>query len=84
MTGANPSAARLSGVNTGGVIIVALTICGFAAGLGGLTNIGRLGTALTAPEMSFLIDAIAVVVLGGTSLMGGRGGIPQTIVGLLI
>ena len=38
----------------------------------------------TAPEMSFLIDAIAVVVLGGTSLMGGRGGIPQTFVGLLI
>jgi ribose transport system permease protein len=84
MTGANPSAARLSGVNTGGIIILSLTICGFTAGLGGLTNIGRLGTALTAPEMSFLIDAIAVVVLGGTSLMGGRGGIPQTIVGLLI
>ena len=84
MTGANPSAARLSGVNTNKVIVITLTICGFTAALGGLTNIGRLGTALTAPETSFLIDAIAVVVLGGTSLMGGRGGIPQTLVGLLI
>lgn len=84
MTGANPSAARLSGVNTDKVIILCLTICGFTAALAGVINIGRLGTALTAPEMSFLIDAIAVVVLGGTSLMGGRGGIPQTLVGLAI
>ena len=84
MTGANPSAARLSGVKTNSIIIITMTICGFTAALAGLTNIGRLGTALTAPEQSFLIDAIAVVVLGGTSLMGGRGGIPQTLVGLLI
>jgi len=84
MTGANPSAARLSGVNTDVVIIIAMTICGFTAALAGLANTGRLGTALTNPENSFLIDAIAVVVLGGTSLMGGRGGIAQTVVGLLI
>ena len=84
MTGANPSAARLAGVNTNRVIIIAMTICGFTAALAGLTNTGRLGTALTNPENSFLIDAIAVVVLGGTSLMGGRGGIAQTVVGLLI
>lgn len=84
MTGANPSAARLAGVNTRRVIIIAMTICGFTTALAGLTNTGRLGTALTNPENSFLIDAIAVVVLGGTSLMGGRGGIAQTVVGLLI
>jgi len=84
MTGANPTAARLAGVNTRLVLIAALTICGFTSALAGMLNTGRLGTALTNPENSFLIDAIAVVVLGGTSLMGGRGGIPQTIVGLLI
>lgn len=84
MTGANPSAARLSGVNTDMVIIIAMTICGFTAALAGLVNTGRLGIALTNPENSFLIDAIAVVVLGGTSLMGGRGGIIQTMLGLLI
>jgi ribose transport system permease protein len=84
MTGANPEAARLAGVNTGFVITIALTICGFTAALAGIANTGRLGTALTNPEDSFLIDAIAVVVLGGTSLTGGRGGIPQTVVGLLI
>jgi len=84
MTGANPSAARLAGVNTNRIIIIAMTICGFTTALAGLANTGRLGTALTNPENSFLIDAIAVVVLGGTSLMGGRGGIAQTVVGLLI
>jgi ribose transport system permease protein len=84
MTGANPAAARMAGVNTHRVIIIVMTFCGFTAALGGLANTGRLGTALTIPENSFLIDAIAVVVLGGTSLMGGRGGIAQTVVGLLI
>lgn len=84
MTGANAEAARLAGVNTKVVITAALTICGFTAALAGMANTGRLGTALTNPEESFLIDAIAVVVLGGTSLNGGRGGIPQTVIGLLI
>lgn len=84
MTGANPSAARLAGVNINRIVIIAMTICGFTAALAGLANTGRLGTALTIPENGFLIDAIAVVVLGGTSLMGGRGGIAQTVVGLLI
>jgi ribose transport system permease protein len=84
MTGANPSAARLAGVNTNRVITIVLVISAFTAALGGLANTGRLGTALTIPENSFLIDTIAVVVLGGTSLTGGRGGIPQTVIGLLI
>jgi ribose transport system permease protein len=84
MTGANPSAARLAGVNTNWIIIVAMTISGFTTALAGLANTGRLGTALNNPENSFLIDAIAVVVLGGTSLLGGRGGIAQTVIGLLI
>ncbi len=84
MTGASPSAARLAGVDTARIITVAMVICGFTAGLAGLANIGRLGSALPMVINSFLIDAIAVVVLGGTALTGGRGGIPQTVIGMLI
>ena len=84
MTGANPAAARLAGINTKLMVFSVLTICGFTAGLAGLVATGRLGAAGSAPEPGYLIDAIAVVVLGGTSLTGGRGGMWQSAVGLLI
>lgn len=84
MTGANKSAARLAGVDTDMIVIAALTICGFTAGLAGLANVGRLASAQPAVINGFLIDTIGAVVLGGTSLAGGRGGIIQTVGGLLI
>ncbi len=84
MSGANPSAARLAGINTKLIVFSVLTICGFMAGVAGIAAQGRLGTALPQPQGNFLIQAIAVVVLGGTSLTGGRGGIWQTAVGLLM
>jgi ribose transport system permease protein len=83
MTGANPSAARLAGINTKLIVFAALSICGFTAGVAGIAAQGRLGTALPQPQDDFLIQAIAVVVLGGTSLTGGKGGMWQTAVGLL-
>jgi ribose transport system permease protein len=84
MSGANPSAARLAGVNTKLIVFSALAICGFTAGVAGIAAQGRLGTALPQAQSGFLIQAIAVVVLGGTSLTGGKGGMWQTAVGLLI
>ncbi len=84
MTGANPSAARLAGVNTKLIVCAVLTISGFTAGVAGIAAQGRLGTAMPQVQENFLIDAIAVAVLGGTSLMGGKGGMWQTAVGLLI
>lgn len=84
MTGANPSGARLAGINTDTILTAALAICGFTAGLAGLVNTGRLGSAQPQVIDSYLIDAIGAVVLGGTSLNGGRGGILQTVIGLLI
>ncbi len=84
MTGANPSGARLAGVNTDLILTASLAICGFTAGLAGLVNMGRLGSAQPQVIDSYLIDAIGAVVLGGTSLNGGRGGIIQTVIGLLI
>ncbi len=84
MTGANKSAARLAGVNTNVVLIVVMTISGFCAGFAGIVSMGRLHSAQPAPTSSFLIETIGAVVLGGTSLMGGRGGMLQTLIGLLI
>ncbi len=84
MTGANGSAARLAGVNTKLIIFSVLTISGFMAAVAGIAAAGRLGTVEPAPQDPYLIQAIAVVVLGGTSLTGGRGGMWQTTVGLLI
>ena len=84
MTGANKSAARLVGVNTDMVIVVTLTLSAFLAGLAGLVSMGRLGSAQPVEIPSFLIDTIGAVVLGGTALTGGRGSIPQTLIGLLI
>ncbi|MEP7291224.1 MAG: ABC transporter permease [Chloroflexota bacterium] len=84
MTGASKPAARLVGVNTNQVLVITLTFGGFMAGLAGIVSMGRLGSAYPDVIPSYLIDTIAAVVLGGTALTGGRGGIPQTIIGLLI
>jgi ribose transport system permease protein len=84
MTGANRSAARLVGVNTNRMLTLTLTICAFTAGLAGLVSMGRLGSAQPQGVDDFLINTIGAVVLGGTALTGGRGGILQTIIGLLI
>lgn len=84
MTGASKPAARLAGVNTNITLIAAMTICGFTAGLAGIISTGRLGGSQPVSIPSYLIDTIGAVVLGGTALTGGRGGIPQTLIGLLI
>ena len=84
MTGANPSAARLAGINTRLILFAVLTISGFTAAVAGIAAQGRLGTAMPQPQGNFLIQAIAVAVLGGTALTGGKGGMWQTAVGLLI
>jgi len=84
MTGGNREAAEMSGVNTRQVIMLSLTICAFTAGIAGMLFIGRLSSANPAAGGDLLINTIAAVVLGGTSLFGGEGGIRNTILGLLI
>jgi ribose transport system permease protein len=84
MTGANMPAARLAGVNTDFVLIAVMTLSGLTAGFAGIVSMGRLHSAQPAPTESYLIETIGAVVLGGTSLMGGRGGMLQTLIGLLI
>ena len=84
MTGSNREAARLSGVNTKKVVTACLAISGFTAGAAGMLNTGRLGSAQGFGMENMLLDSIAAVVLGGTSLFGGEGGIKKTAIGLLI
>jgi ribose transport system permease protein len=84
MTGSNREAARLSGINTKNIVAGCLTISAFSAGLAGMLNTGRLGSAQGYGLDDMLLDSISAVVLGGTSLFGGEGGIKNTMIGLLI
>lgn len=84
MTGASREAAELSGINTKNVVLACFALTAFLAGMAGMLNVGRLGSAQAYGLSDMLLDSIAAVVLGGTSLFGGEGGIPNTIIGLLI
>lgn len=82
--GGNEEAARLSGIRVDCAKVAAYTLCGVMAALAGISNAARL--ELGDPEAGFTyeLDAIAAVVIGGTSLMGGRGGMFLTLIGTLI
>lgn len=82
--GANEAAARLSGVRVELVKFKAYVIGGLLTGLAGMILMGRLSSAQPASGEMFELDAIAAVVLGGTSLSGGRGGVLGTLIGALI
>jgi ribose transport system permease protein len=84
MTGSNREAARLSGINTKNIVGGCLAISAFSAGIAGMLNTGRLGSAQGYGLDDMLLDSISAVVLGGTSLFGGEGGIKNTVIGLLI
>lgn len=81
--GASPEAAELSGINRRIVLAGCLCLSGFTAGATGVVFIGRMGSAQAAGYEGMLMDCIAAVVLGGTSLFGGKGGIGFTVIGLL-
>ena len=83
MIGGNREAARLAGVRTGAVVVACLAICGMTASIAGLMNAGWLNSAGVNQNQHLLLEAIACVVLGGTSLFGGVGGIKYTIIGVL-
>lgn len=82
--GGNERAAQLSGVRVKRVIVIVYMISGFCAAMVGLIIASRLVAAHPATGVFFELNAIAVVVLGGTSLMGGRGTIGGTIIGAFV
>lgn len=82
--GDNPTAARLSGVRAWQVLLVVYVISGFLAGLAGLALSGVAQSATIALAEVYLLPSVAAVVIGGTSIYGGRGGYGGSIVGALI
>ncbi|TJX68866.1 ribose ABC transporter permease [Soehngenia saccharolytica] len=82
--GGNEQAALLSGVNTDRVKMLAYMISGILASIAGIIVLARLSSAQPTAGDGYELDAIAAVVLGGTSLAGGQGAILGTIVGALI
>jgi len=83
-TGGNAEAAKLSGVNTDRVQILVYTVSGAMAALAGVILTSRLDSAQPTAGVGYELDAITAVVLGGTSLAGGRGWIFGTLVGALL
>lgn len=82
--GSNEEAVRLSGVNADGWKVAIYALAGGIAGIAGLLIASRLNSAQPALGLGYELDAIAAVVIGGTSLAGGRGSILGTIIGALI
>ena len=82
--GGNPSAARLSGVNVDLINTLVYVICALLATVAGLILAARLQVGFPLAGQGMELDSIASVVVGGTNLFGGRGGIGGTIVGALI
>lgn len=83
--GGNAEVARMSGIRTGRVMVTAHVLCSVCAGLAGLLIAARFGTGSSLVYNNlYELDSIAAVVLGGTLLLGGRGGIAGTLGGVLI
>lgn len=82
--GSNEEATWLSGINTNKVKVLVYGISGLLAALSGVILTSRLNSAEPTAGVSYELDAIAAVVLGGTSLSGGKGWIVGTLIGAMI
>ena len=83
--GGNAEAARRAGVSVKGIRIAVFALSGTMAAIGGLIFVSRLGAASTQTGGgTFLLEAIAAAVIGGTSLFGGRGTIWSALLGALV
>jgi ribose transport system permease protein len=82
--GGNEQAARLSGIPINRVKIIVYTIAGLLSAVGGIMVTSRLDSAQPNAGISYELDSIAAVVIGGTSLSGGRGTIMGTVLGAVI
>ena len=82
--GGNPQAARLSGIDVKKVLMSVYVISGVTAGLAGLMFASRVRSGQVTAGVGYELDAITAVILGGTSLFGGRGRIFGTLIGALL
>lgn len=82
--GGGLEAARLSGVRTARVLIIVYAISGFCAAIAGIITTSRLFVGHPTAGAPIMLDSIAAVVIGGTSLMGGKGSILGTVAGVCL
>ena len=82
--GANPLAARLVGIRSKRLIFLGFVLSGLCVALGGLINASQLGSASPNTALGMELSVVTAIVLGGTSLTGGRGTILGTVIGLLV
>ena len=83
-TGDDPEAARLAGINTTWTLVGVYTLAGFICALASWVLIGCVGAVSPLGSQTANLDSITAVVIGGTSLFGGRGSIVGTLLGALI
>lgn len=82
--GGNREASRLAGIRTGAVVGGAYVVSGTLAAFAGVISASQLGVGQGTDGATLALEAIAIVVIGGTSLLGGEGSVVRTAVGLLI
>ncbi|WP_158806536.1 MULTISPECIES: ABC transporter permease [unclassified Acidisoma] len=84
MVGGNREAAEYSGVNVKLIISAVMVISAVCSGVAGMLGVAYFGSAQQDEFDTYLLDSISAVVVGGTSLFGGQGGIGNTIIGLFV
>ncbi len=82
--GGNPEAARLAGIRTKRVVASAYVLCGALAAVGGILLASRMNSGQPNAGLMLELDVIAAVVVGGTSLSGGRGSVVGTFLGTML
>jgi ribose/xylose/arabinose/galactoside ABC-type transport system permease subunit len=82
--GGNEEAARFSGLRVGWIKLRTYALAGLAAGIGGMVSLGRFGTASTSTGSGYELTVIASAVVGGASLVGGRGSALGALLGTLV
>jgi ribose/xylose/arabinose/galactoside ABC-type transport system permease subunit len=83
-TGLNDKAAKVAGINTSNIIMGSYVINGFVIAVASVILTSRLPRIRVGTASYYLFDVITIVVLGGTALSGGVGGIYKTAIGLMI
>jgi len=81
--GGSLTAARLSGIRTSRTILIVWAVAGAMAALAGVIAVGRIGAAAPQPDNTLPLNAIAAILLGGSALSGGVGGVGGTVLGVL-
>lgn len=84
LIGSNPEAARRAGINVNGHLLKLFALSGLLAGMASMLSLGRFSTTTLEGHANDPLEAITAVVLGGTSLTGGRGSVIGTVIGVFI